>query len=998
MTLSGGQVSLGVNPDTRGFGAKLADGIMGESGGFGGIGGKIAGLIAGGIAAVGIGEGLKKVFETGFDEAKDAAAGTAQLTAGIESTGNAANVSVEGLNNLASSIQDYSGQTDDSIVKSEQLLLTFTNIKNNGPDKIFDMATQASADMAAKMGGDASQSAILLGKALNDPVKGISALQRVGVSFTDSQKKAIDAMVQTGDTAGAQKIILKELGTEFGGAAKAAGESFPGELQRAKRAFEDLSQGIVQGFLPVFGPVLEGAIELMHKITPAISEAGQAVATKGAAIGAALSGVYDLLVKGDFTSKFREAFHVEEDSPIVDILLKVHDGFGAALAAAQIFVGGVKTGVSAAGDGILGTFAHVGNIIHGAFWDAREAAGLFFGALKTGTAGEGSSAMVALAGTIGASLHSIFAQVGPLIPQILSLASAFSPLHLIFTAIAPVLPQILSLVTSLAVALAGSLGSALVQLLPPLTQLAGTLARDLSGAVISLLPTITQLATITAGVLTQALQFIVPILVNVATWLTENAHLVIGAVAAFMAFKGVTEVMNIAKLAQEGFAAASYGTAGASYASSAAAKAGAIAYGLMNSTLVTGVTGWWANTAAQLANSEGGLLAKAGILATAAASGIATAAQWLWNAAMDANPIGLLIVGIGALVAGIIWVATQTTFFQDAWKVCVDAIGAAWNWLWNTVISPVIQFFVSGFNILAKAVQDYWNGWLHPVIMNIAGIFTWLWNSILWPIVELWLLAFTLIGLGAKWLWDNAIQPVVNFIVAGFQFLGSVVAWLWTNAIQPAINAVGDVFTWLWNTIIMPIVDFIVGYFQMLGAIASWLWSNAIQPAIQAIGDVFNWLWNSVISPIGQWIGDAIHTVGDVIGKVFGAVGDTIRGAFDGVVGFIKGVINSVIDVINGGIGSINGLIDAVNSIPGAPHFDHFGAIPHLATGGTIRTPGTALVGENGPELVTLPAGATVYPHGTGPGGTVNNFSITGATNTTAVAQTVMQYLTARKV
>jgi hypothetical protein len=123
--------------------------IAQELGGAGTVGGKllssnllgIVGKVAAPLgAALG---GIGKIISTGFQEAKDAAAGTAQLAAGIASTGNAANVSVGSLNNLASSIQSYSGQTDDSIVGAEKLLLTFTNIKNVGPDKIFDQATKA---------------------------------------------------------------------------------------------------------------------------------------------------------------------------------------------------------------------------------------------------------------------------------------------------------------------------------------------------------------------------------------------------------------------------------------------------------------------------------------------------------------------------------------------------------------------------------------------------------------------------------------------------------------------------------------------------------------------------------------------------------------------------------------------------------------------------------------------------------------------------------------
>lgn len=199
------------------------------------------------------------VLHTGLGELSDWSAGNAQLEAGIKSTNNAANVSVQGMQDLASAIQDYSGQTDDSIVAAESLLLTFTNIRNVGPDKIFDLATKSAADMAAKLGGDAASQSILLGKALNDPIKGITALTRVGVSFTAGQRAQIKAMQESGNVIGAQKLILGELTTEFGGAAAAAGDSLPGQVQKAHRAFEDLSQGLLTALMPA----LIGAAQMM---------------------------------------------------------------------------------------------------------------------------------------------------------------------------------------------------------------------------------------------------------------------------------------------------------------------------------------------------------------------------------------------------------------------------------------------------------------------------------------------------------------------------------------------------------------------------------------------------------------------------------------------------------------------------------------------------------------------------------------------------------------
>ncbi len=270
--LSAGTVSLPVHGDASGFGKKLTEDLKGQASIFGGIGKNIGGLIAGGLAIAGVGLSIGAIFKTGFDEASNASAGIAQLAAGIKSTGNAADVSVKGMTDLASSIQDMSGQTDDGIVKAEQLLLTFTNIRNSGPNKIFDQATQAAADMAAKMGGDASQNAILLGKALNDPVKGLTALQRVGVSFTAGQKDQIAAMIKAGDTAGAQGVILKELQTEFGGAAKAAGETLPGMLARGKRAFEDMSQSIVETLLPIVMPAISEVSGAVKAASPYLVE------------------------------------------------------------------------------------------------------------------------------------------------------------------------------------------------------------------------------------------------------------------------------------------------------------------------------------------------------------------------------------------------------------------------------------------------------------------------------------------------------------------------------------------------------------------------------------------------------------------------------------------------------------------------------------------------------------------------------------------------------
>ena len=125
-----------------------------------------------------------------------------------------------------------SGVDDEVIQSGENVLLTFKNIHNEvgkGND-IFNQATKATLDFSVAMGKDLPSAAIMVGKALNDPIKGLTALGRAGVQFTKSQVAMIKKMVKAGDVAGAQKLILRELEDQFGGSAKAAGETLAGRI------------------------------------------------------------------------------------------------------------------------------------------------------------------------------------------------------------------------------------------------------------------------------------------------------------------------------------------------------------------------------------------------------------------------------------------------------------------------------------------------------------------------------------------------------------------------------------------------------------------------------------------------------------------------------------------------------------------------------------------------------------------------------------------------
>lgn len=238
--------------------------------------GKIAdtALKLGGV--LGVGFGLKSVI----DDASEAQAGLSQLNAVLKSTKGAVGLSADEISNMAGQLQKVTKFSDDDILSGQNLLLTFTNIGKN----VFPMATETMLDMSQALGQDLKSSSVQLGKALNDPIAGITALSRVGVNFTDVQKKQIKALVDSGKTMEAQKVILKELQTEFGGSAKAAGQTFGGQLERARNQVGEISENIGGKLLPVLSKLLATVLNNMPSIQATIDKVGTLFIEKGGKI------------------------------------------------------------------------------------------------------------------------------------------------------------------------------------------------------------------------------------------------------------------------------------------------------------------------------------------------------------------------------------------------------------------------------------------------------------------------------------------------------------------------------------------------------------------------------------------------------------------------------------------------------------------------------------------------------------------------------------------
>lgn len=209
----------------------------------------LAGVAAAGTAIAGFGAFLVDSTKAAMDAQKV----DAQLNAVLKSTKSISGMTADSVKNLALSLSKITPYEDDAIVSGENMLLTFTNI---GKD-VFPTATEAMLNMSTALGQDLQSSAMQLGKALNDPIAGVTALKRVGVNFSDAQRDMIKTMVESGDVMGAQKFILSELNTEFGNSAKAAGETFAGKMDILNNAIGNVKENIGNAFLPILTKVAD---------------------------------------------------------------------------------------------------------------------------------------------------------------------------------------------------------------------------------------------------------------------------------------------------------------------------------------------------------------------------------------------------------------------------------------------------------------------------------------------------------------------------------------------------------------------------------------------------------------------------------------------------------------------------------------------------------------------------------------------------------------------
>jgi hypothetical protein len=156
-----------------------------------------------------------------------------------------------------------------------------------------------------------------------------------------------------------------------------------------------------------------------------------------------------------------------------------------------------------------------------------------------------------------------------------------------------------------------------------------------------------------------------------------------------------------------------------------------------------------------------------------AATAVWTAAQWLLNAALNANPIGLIILAITALVAGVIWAYKNVGWFRDAVDAAFRWIAQVATWLWKTILKPAWEG-------ISSAISVAWRSVIQPALRALRDFLV----DTLAPKIS--------------WLYNNIIKPVWNLIVGAIKVAVGLITGKF-DLVKDGLSILGQAFQSLWK-------------------------------------------------------------------------------------------------------------------------------------------------------------------------------------------------------
>ncbi len=295
-----------------GVAGELRGGLEEMAGRTGAFGAGLARIGPAGLAAAAALGTLTLGLKGGLEEAAKADQSYRRLEAVLKATGYASGLTADEIASFADGIERSTLATAEGVQDAAAILATFRSVAG----ETFTRALSLAQDMSTVFGQDLSGAATQLGKALEDPIDGLTALRRVGVSFSDTQKELIRLLVETGQTAEAQRVILDALEQQVGGAGAAEAGGLTGATNRLQDAWGNLLEAI--GRTPAVTSIAQGALDLLsgaiEGITSSIDDdpIGERITTATAQLTQARDELARLEAGGPGTPILGQRFAIDE--------------------------------------------------------------------------------------------------------------------------------------------------------------------------------------------------------------------------------------------------------------------------------------------------------------------------------------------------------------------------------------------------------------------------------------------------------------------------------------------------------------------------------------------------------------------------------------------------------------------------------------------------------------------------------------------------------------
>lgn len=291
-------------------------------------------------------------------------------------------------------------------------------------------------------------------------------------------------------------------------------------------------------------------------------------------------------------------------------------------------------------------------------------------------------------------------------------------------------------------------------------------------------------------------------------------------------------------------------------------------------------------------------------------------AQWALNAAWLANPLGVVVVALAALVAAIVlaWNHSETfrTVVMAAWAGIQTAAAAAWGFL-QTVFAALVTATqavgAAAVWLWQNAMVPAWAG-ITAAVQAVGQWFVWLWESAVKP-------AFDFISLAARTLLAVLVTIVLAPIILAVKAAGAIFTWLYENAVKPAWDGITAAAGAAW-AFLQPILQ-AIGDFIMTNVGAAWTWLSTTVTTVwnaitTAASTAWNWLLTNVFQPIVDFVSGylsasfegwriLVTAVWDAVSAAIGAAWSWIKGnVFDPIVAFLSSTLGPAFEASRDGI------------------------------------------------------------------------------------------------